>query len=471
MYENLHNTELEKGVLSALMFDNYDDFNVMIDGLTTDCFTDKQLQRLFETMVTMNAQGMSIHNPILVAEMMNRTRGENPEMSIPEFLVMIESDDHRAQIAEHIPHYVAILADLSRRRKAFSILHDASGLITDLTVDSNETMSRLMSSMTDASGTASSTILSFADGMDIIEKTIDDNITGKGHPGTLTGIRQLDSCGGFHPSDLIIVAAGSSHGKTALATTIAMNMAVNSVGTDGALAIFSMEMSPRQLMSRMVAKATGISSNRILYARLTADEREKIAGKRDFLGTLHDKIFVDDRSTLTVDNISQSIRYLHARSGVKVAIIDYLQILGLKRMRGVSREEVVADAARRFKDLARELKISIVLLSQLNRDTTSGPVPTVARIRDSGEINEASDLTILLYRPDQTKGETYPGPYQDVDTTGTAMVIIGKDRHGGYGGLRTFFLGFNPELSNFYDLDRLPLKPSPAATNTASHPW
>lgn len=148
------------------------------------------------------------------------------------------------------------------------------------------------------------------------------------------------------------------------------------------------------------------------------------------------------------------------RKGVKLAVVDYLQILNVN-MKNINKEQAMGDAARRFKNIARDLNICVILLSQLARDKND-PRPTVARLRDSGQINEAADGTVLIYRP-EVYGERYkyPSPYDKVSTKGTAMIEVGKGRNIGNS---RFIVGFNASLTKFYDLpqDQLPQQGSAA---------
>lgn len=142
------------------------------------------------------------------------------------------------------------------------------------------------------------------------------------------------------------------------------------------------------------------------------------------------------------------------RRGIKGVVIDYLQLLHIKDAR-MSREQVVAQCARTLKNLARELDIWIILISQLSRDSHN-PVPCMSRLRDSGQIEEAADMVLLIYRP--AEGASFPPPFRDVPTVGRAMVIVGKGRNTGTG---SFICGFRAVNTFFFpvagDMLREPL--------------
>lgn len=461
-YANLHNTDLEQSVLSVLIYDCYADFSITTDGLTEDCFTQPELRRLFKAMQTMYSQGQSVHDPMLIIDAINRTAGEDPPMTIPQFVNMLAGDGHRNEVAVNVPHYISILIDLARRRHMYRIIQRAQGQIVDMTQDTEQTVNLLINDAT-LNGTESGTsVLSFRQMTEQLMQRIDDNSKGLGQKGMPTGFRYLDKTGGLHSSDLVVVAADSSQGKTALATTFIMNIALanhsQQLQTTPRLAYYSMEMTPMQLIARMIAHKVEISSSRMTYQALDPIERNRFDVTTDELKTLNDSIFVDERAITTPESIIQSIRYLHALHSINVAVVDYLQILGLKTSNAVKRHEAIADAARKFKNLARELDIVIILLSQLNRENSlQNPQPSVQRIRESGEINEAADLTLLIYRPEVYE-RLYPQPFQDVATHNTAMISVGKDRNGTYGGVGSFIVGFKPDYSYFHDLQTTPLR-------------
>lgn len=133
--------------------------------------------------------------------------------------------------------------------------------------------------------------------------------------------------------------------------------------------------------------------------------------------------------------------------GITGAIVDYLQILTVN-MKGSNKEQMMGEAARRLKNLAKELDIWIIALSQLNRDSIN-PIPSLARLRDSGQIGEAADVVILIYRP-ELYGKFYPEPFQNAETKGTAMIDIAKGRNIG---LEKFIVQFSPKTTHFYEMD------------------
>lgn len=228
-----------------------------------------------------------------------------------------------------------------------------------------------------------------------------------------------------------------------------MSIMRNAASLGAKIAMYSMEMKKEQITARILSMESGVPANQIMYSRLTDSQIQAIdvgVGKMSGKG-----IYFDDRSTSNIDTIISSIRYMKLKFGIDGAIIDYLQILNVN-MKGANKEQQMGDVARRLKNLAKELDIWIIALSQLNRDTMN-PVPTLGRLRDSGQIAEAADVVILIYRP-EVNNKSYPNDFSNVDTKGTAMIDIAKGRNIG---LLRFICGFNAATTCFYNLDYVPL--------------
>ena len=241
--------------------------------------------------------------------------------------------------------------------------------------------------------------------------------------GTPTGFREIDRRGGLVPTDLIVIAGGTSQGKTSLATSIA----VNAMRAGRKVAFYSMEMDRRQICARILAEKTGASSRAILSGNLSDGQY--------------------------VDSILASMRVMKARHGIAGAVVDYLQILNVNtKSRSDSAEQILADAARRLKNIAKDLGIWVIALSQLNRNGAESQPPALSRLRSSGQIAEAADVVMLLWRPEAYGGSVrFPEPFDQCGTRGMAMVDVAKGRSMG---TFRFLCGFDGETTRFYDVDR-----------------
>ena len=245
-----------------------------------------------------------------------------------------------------------------------------------------------------------------------------------------------------HPRALYVTDNFIVTHNTSLAIKIAMNCGCP-------IAFYSMEMKKEQIAARMISIASGVPSNEILFSKLDSGQILQI--DKGVSQVEHYEVYFDDRSTSNIETILSSIRMMKIKYGVKGVIVDYLQILNVN-MKGTNKEQQMGDVARRLKNIAKELDIWVIALSQLSRDNMN-PQPSLSRLRDSGQIAEAADMVILIYRP-EVYGKTYPDDFSTYDTKGTAMIDVAKGRNVG---LMKFIVGFKKENTNFYDLDEVPI--------------
>lgn len=277
---------------------------------------------------------------------------------------------------------------------------------------------------------------------------INDNLLGVSHTGTPTGFAYLDRKGGLVNSDLIVIAGETSQGKTSLATS----MVLSALQSGASVGFFSMEMQSVQLAQRMVATKSGVSSGRIKFDKLTEQEVVETDNAMTALLNMQGKVYFDQRSNSNIDTILASIRMMHARYGIEGVVVDYLQILNCN-MRNANKEQAMGDIARRLKNIAKELDIWVIALSQLNRDNLN-PEPSIARLRDSGQIAEAADMVLLVYRPEYYN-KPYSNDFEQYETHETAEIKVAKGRNVGVG---HFLCGFNPATTSFYELKSYPVR-------------
>ncbi|NTW97921.1 MAG: replicative DNA helicase [Oscillochloris sp.] len=239
--------------------------------------------------------------------------------------------------------------------------------------------------------------------------------------GLTSGLPDLDEItGGLQPSDLIIIAARPGVGKSSLAMTIALNAAVDAAAAVG---VFSLEMSRDQLMQRMVAIRTGINTKRLRTGSLRAHELPQVM---DALGFLSERaIFIEDTPAITITDLRNRARRLHAISGLDLVVVDYLQLVRATRAEG--RVQEVGEIARGLKQLARELNVPVIALSQLSRavEGRASHVPLLSDLRESGELEQAADMVLFIYRE-----ELYDGA---AGQRGAAELHIAKHRNGPLG--------------------------------------
>lgn len=288
--------------------------------------------------------------------------------------------------------------------------------------------------------------------------------------GVPTGLRDMDKrLGGLHPSDLIILAGRPSMGKTALATNIAFNAAyayqeeIDALGhkkaADGAVvAFFSLEMSAEQLATRILSEAAHIESHKIRQGELSHEEFERLVVASQELHKL--PLFIDDTPALSISAVRTRSRRLKRQFGLNMIVVDYLQLLRGSSARSENRVQELSEITRGLKALAKELELPVIALSQLSRavEQREDKKPMLSDLRESGSIEQDSDVVMFVYREQYYLERSEPGRKPEEDDTkynerfarheerlnevrNTAEVIIAKQRHGPVGTIRLFFDG------------------------------
>ena len=276
--------------------------------------------------------------------------------------------------------------------------------------------------------------------------------------GVPTGFMDLDRMtSGLQPGDLISVAGRPSMGKTAFVLSMAKNIAVN---FRNPVALFSLEMSNVQLVNRLISNVCEIPSEKIKSGQLAAYEWQQLDYKlKDLLDA---PLYVDDTPSLSVFELRTKARRLVREHGVRIIIIDYLQLMNASGMAFGSRQEEVSTISRSLKGLAKELNIPIIALSQLNRGVESregleGKRPQLSDLRESGAIEQDADMVCFIHRPEYYK------IFQDDkgnDLRGMAEIIIAKHRNGAVGDV---LLRFKGEYTRFQNPDDDMVIPLPDA--------
>ena len=252
---------------------------------------------------------------------------------------------------------------------------------------------------------------------------------------------------GWQDSDLIIIAARPAMGKTALVLSMAKNMAVN---FNTPVAIFSLEMSNVQLVNRLISNVCELNGSKIKSGQLSQYEWEKLMSKVKLLYSA--PLYVDDTPSLSIFELRTKARRLVREHGVKIIIIDYLQLMNASGMKFGSREQEVSMISRSLKQLAKELSIPIIALSQLNRSVesrTDGKRPQLSDLRESGAIEQDADIVCFIHRP-----EYYTKASEDSegnDIRGLAEFIIAKHRSGAVDDVKLRFIGDYARFDNWDD--------------------
>lgn len=410
-----------------------------IDILSDSLFYTVDCNIVYKAMHSVIAKGETC-NIFSVLQEMNKTQGANFHQEDWSLKLV---DMSNLYTVGGLRSHITVLQDCMRRRKLTRTFLRGLQEAQDKSVDTEQIQTETIDSLGELFQTATSDTKSVRQIADEFTKEIvDANRKGTRKVNISTGFQVLDDKGGLQPSDLVVVAADSSQGKTAFMLRLTRNIA-----SDGSsVAIYSMEMTAAQLFARMVAMATGIPSNILNTKPLTDEQYKRYLSTSEMIAKT--MMFFDEKSTNSLDGIIASIRTLAYKKGIKVAAVDYLQIINLN-LQGMNKEQATATAARRLKNLAKELNICIIALSQLTRDRDN-PEPSMARLRDSGQIAEAADMVILIYRP-EVYGKQYSGEYSNVSTQGTALINLTKGRNTG---TAKFITGFDASCTNFYEIDQ-----------------
>jgi replicative DNA helicase len=323
-------------------------------------------------------------------------------------------------------------------------------------------------------GTASTGFVNFSDALrGAIEMAAEAYDRDGGLAGMSCGLIDLDQkLGGLHPSDLLILAGRPSMGKTALATNIAFHVArhyawepqpdgTKKTVNGGVVAFFSLEMSAEQLAMRLLAEASGVSSDRLRKGEIDASEFGRV---RDAAMEIQESpLYIDATGGLSIAKMVARSRRLKRQIGLDLIVVDYLQLLTTDGSKGDNRVQEVSMITQGLKALAKELGVPILALSQLSRqvENREDKKPQLSDLRESGSIEQDADAVMFVYRESYYLGRAEPNTNDSAkhmewqekmdQVDGMAEVIIGKQRHGPIGTVR---LSFNADLTKFGNLAR-----------------
>lgn len=443
--------ELECDVLGTLLRYN-EHFTTYGDMLTPEMFYNDKCAAIFRSALDIVAHG-SITDPNSIIQ----------HMAAHSVLGVTREDV--ADVITHCAVYtlaqnIEALRALYRKRKTWEVLTHAAAQVIQPYTDINEEMEGVSRALAlvneDREGDG---IASFADALSEMAQTVNDNLEGV-QSFWPCGFKLLDDHYLLRPRSMTILAAFTSVGKSVLSMNIAMNVARNGFP----VAIYSLEMGKSEIAARAAANITDISTGRILNARLADYEVEQVKRAMKELQGL--PIYIDENGSSDWSRMMRSVRVMVAKKGVRLVVIDYLQIF---TQTGDSGEASLSLYAREAKNIARELGIAVILVSQLNR---SEKHPNIRMLRGSGQIEESADNVLLIDRPEAHPDGAmkYEGEYANEQIQGTAKFILAKGRNVGTG---VALVGFDGKHVRFFERDghgnELPF--TPAADNDGQIDW
>ena len=440
------NLNAEEVVLGAMLIDKRGVDNA-IDMLSPDVFYKKQHQLIYQAIFELFNQSLPI-DLITVSEQLRKDG--NLEAAGGE-LYLINLTQRVSSSANVEFHSQLILQTFIKRRLielSSEIIEDAY----DETTDTFELLDQAEQKLYEV--TQNNLKRSTETAGDLVYKAVKkiEELSNKtdGFSGVPSGFTKLDELtSGWQASDLIIVAARPGMGKTALTLSMARNIAVNSKIP---VAFFSLEMSSIQLITRLIASETGISSDKLRTGKLNVEDFERLNTKTQEL--LEAPLYIDDTPSLSIFDLRAKARRMVSKYGVKIIFIDYLQLMTANTTnKGAgNREQEISTISRNLKALAKELNLPVIALSQLSRNVESRPGhkrPQLSDLRESGAIEQDADIVTFLYRPSYYNLETWDDSAQ-TPTENQAEFIVAKHRNGGLDNIRLQFV--NGVFSNLKNL-------------------
>ena len=431
--------ELEEAVLGALMIEK-DAYSLVSEILRPESFYEHRHQLIYSaiTDLAVNQKPVDI---LTVKEQLSK-RGELEEVGGPFYITQLSS---KVASSAHIEYHARIIAQKSLARELITFTSNIQSKAFDETLDVDDLMQEAEGKLFEISQqnmkkdyTQINPVIDEA--YKLIQKAAART---DGLSGLESGFTKLDKMtSGWQNSDLIIIAARPAMGKTAFVLSMAKNIAVD---FRNPVALFSLEMSNVQLVNRLISNVCEIESGKIKSGQLAGHEWQQLDYKLKNL--LDAPLYVDDTPSLSVFELRTKARRLVREHGVKIIIIDYLQLMNASGMAFGSRQEEVSTISRSLKGLAKELNIPIVALSQLNRGVESreGKRPQLSDLRESGAIEQDADMVCFIHRPEYYK------IYQDDrgnDLRGMAEIVIAKHRNGAVGEVLLRFKGEFTRFSN-----------------------
>ena len=430
-----HNDETEIAVLATLMRYN-EKFNEYSDILTAEMFYQEKNQSIYQCIA-----GVITENKVSdIKALLDYAKTHELVYPLDEtcFLEIVQFVS-----VDTLEQDILRLRNMWKKRELWVQLQLASQKVLDPMENLDEVVHNAMNSLGDVqSDTADNGIYSFDDSIDELIEIVNDNAQGKKKSLT-TGFKLFDDYFLLRPTTLTIIAAFTGVGKSSLA----MNIATKVAGEGKPTAYYSLEMGKSELAARAISGKAGISSSVIVNCKLESFQLQQF--DRAIGETKGLPIYIDERATISFDNTVRSIRTLVRTKGIKLAVIDYLQIYSQV---GDNVESSLAYMARAAKNIAKECKIAVILLSQLSRGKEH---PDIKQLRGSGQIEESADNFVLIDRPEVYPNSSikYEGDFSDQDTHGTAKLILAKGRGVGTGNA---LVGFDGRFTQFYELDNKP---------------
>ncbi len=436
--------DLEQVVLGAMMIDKKG-VDEIIDILSPEVFYKDAHQHIYDAIRSLFENGEPIDLLTVSEQLKQMAKLDN--VGGDYYLIQLTQ---KVSSSAHIEYHARIILQKYIQRSLIKISNEIIEEAYDETTDVFDLLDNAESKLYEvtqgnikrSSETAQSLVIQ-------AKKKIEEISNKEGLSGIPSGFDRLDKLtSGWQPSDLVIVAARPGMGKTALTLSMARNIAV---GQGIPVAFFSLEMASVQLITRLISSETGLSSEKLRTGKLEKHEWEQLNVKVKSLEKA--PLFIDDTPSLSIFDLRAKARRLASQHGIKMIIIDYLQLMtaGGSQKNG-NREQEISMISRNLKALAKELDVPVIALSQLSRavETRGGSKrPLLSDLRESGAIEQDADIVSFIYRPEYYKIDEWDDEERS-PTDGQAEFIVAKHRNGGLENIRLKFIG---HLGKFDNLD------------------
>lgn len=427
--------EIEEAVLGALMLEK-DALSTVIDILKPESFYKDSHQEIYRAIQIL----FNNSEPVDILTVTNQLKKDG-KLEFAGGAYYVTQLTSKVNSAANIETHARIVTQQAIKRELIRIASEVHKDAYEDTMDVFDLLDRTEQSLFDVSET--NIRRNYADIRSIMKEAMDELEARKKHKDGLTGVPSgftgLDRItNGWQKSDLIILAARPGMGKTALVVSSMRNAAVD---FQKPVAIFSLEMSSVQLVNRLISAEAELESEKIKKGNLAEFEWEQLVHKTSRITSA--PIFIDDTPALTIFELRAKSRRLKAQHDIQLVIVDYLQLMSgdVSKNSGGNREQEIASISRALKNLAKELEIPVIAISQLSRavETRGGDKrPQLSDLRESGSIEQDADLVIFLYRPE------YYGITEDengMPTASMAELIIAKHRNGSLENVPLKFIG------------------------------
>lgn len=432
-----HSIEAEQSVIGSMLMDK-DAVIVALDMISGEDFYSKQYSILYETMLELFNEGKEMD--LVVIQDRLREKNVSPELSSLGFIKEIITT---VPTSANIRYYATIVKEKSTLRKLIKLNEDIANScyvgndsLEEILARTEKDLFELLQSRT------AKDIRPIEDiAKNVLYRIEAASRTREIVTGIPTGFIDLDyKTSGLQPSDLVLIAARPSMGKTAFVLNMVQHIAMKK---ELPCMIFSLEMSSEQLVQRMLAMETGIDSQKLRTGNLTDNDWDPLI--RGVVDVSDSKIIIDDTPGISVGELRSKCRKIKLERGLSIVIIDYLQLMTGSSKRSENRQQEISEISRSLKALAREMEAPVVALSQLSRACETRPDhrPMLSDLRESGAIEQDADIVMFLYRDDYY--------HKDTEHPNEAEVIIAKQRNGPIG---TVNLMWKPETTRFVNISR-----------------